>query len=308
VKRVPIGIVGFGKIAQDQHLPAISASSDFQLVAIADPHASHPSLPSYTEIDDMLDHHPEIEAIALCTPPLQRADAALKVLEARKHVLLEKPPCATLHDAGQVASMAREQSVTLFAAWHSKFGAAVQPARHWLAGKDIRSIRIVWKEDVRVWHPGQKWIWQEGGFGVFDPGINALSILTELWPAEYKLVEALLSVPANCRTPIAAELSLSADDRVPVSAEFDFRKTGPQHWDIDIETDQGRLKLSLGGNFLEVDGVSQDVGEEAEYPAIYSRFHSRIQSGTSEIDLVPLRIVDDALTSGSVLKVEPFEE
>ena len=39
-----------------------------------------------------------------------------------------------------------------------------------------------WKEDVTHWHPGQKWIWQAGGLGVFDPGINGLSILTRIMP------------------------------------------------------------------------------------------------------------------------------
>ena len=30
-----IGIIGFGKIAQDQHLPAIRANPDFQLLAVS---------------------------------------------------------------------------------------------------------------------------------------------------------------------------------------------------------------------------------------------------------------------------------
>jgi hypothetical protein len=120
--------------------------------------------------------------------------------------------------------------------------------------------------------------------------------------------EARLSVPKNCSTPIAAELSFTADNGVPVWAEFDFRKTGPQHWDIEVETDQGSLRLSLGGNLLEIDGASHVVGEEDEYGALYDRFQSLIRSGKSEIDLVPLQIVDDAMSFGSVVEVEPFKE
>jgi D-galactose 1-dehydrogenase len=44
-------------------------------------------------------------------------------------------------------------------------------------------VNVIWREDVRVWHPGQDWIWQPGGLGVFDPGINALSIITHILPA-----------------------------------------------------------------------------------------------------------------------------
>ena len=41
-------------------------------------------------------------------------------------------------------------------------------------------MRIDWRESVRKWHPGQEWVWEPGGFGVCDPGINAMSIFTEI--------------------------------------------------------------------------------------------------------------------------------
>ena len=46
----------------------------------------------------------------------------------------------------------------------------------------MKRLLVTWKEDVRHWHPGQQWIWEAGGFGVFDPGINALSIVTKIMP------------------------------------------------------------------------------------------------------------------------------
>ena len=66
-----------------------------------------------------------------------------------------------------------------------------------------------WKEDVRVWHPGQRWIWEPGGFGVFDPGINALSIVARIFPGALFVREAELSYPRNKQTPIAAELRMA---------------------------------------------------------------------------------------------------
>ena len=57
---------------------------------------------------------------------------------------------------------------------------AVAPAKAWLAGKTIKQAKIIWREDVRKWHPGQDWIFEAGGMGVFDPGINALSIMTDI--------------------------------------------------------------------------------------------------------------------------------
>ena len=136
---------------------------------------------------------------------------------------------------------------TLFATWHSRFAPAVEPARQLLLGRRITSVRITWKEDVRVWHPGQAWILEPGGLGVFDPGINALSILTRILPQPLFVTSADLAFPANRDAPIAASLALGDAQGLQITAEFDFRQTGPQSWDIDLDTDGGPVTLSLGG-------------------------------------------------------------
>lgn len=304
-----IGIAGYGKIARQQHVPAIAASQTFELAAVADPVVRHENLPSYTDLSAMLEAHPDIAALSLCMPPRFRAGARHQAIAAGRHVLLEKPPCATVAEAGQLAEQAREAGVTLFAAWHSQQGAAISAARGWLAHTSVRAIRVNWKEDVRVWHPGQAWIWQEGGFGVFDPGVNALSILTAILPENLRLLEAELGVPVNCANPIAARLALQGESGFPVDAEFDFRQTGPQRWDIEIEANRGRLLLSDGGNRLHVDGKEIELEPEREYGSLYDRFAELIRGGQSEIDLAPLRLVEEALSIGRIVPVvEAFED
>lgn len=221
---------------------------------------------------------------------------------------MEKPPCTTIAEAQAVGRLAAEAGVTLFTAWHSQEAAGVSAAREWLADRTVRSVRVTWREDVRVWHPGQAWIWQEGGFGVFDPGINALSILTEIMPGRLRVTDAEIEVPANCVTPIAASLGLESDAGFHGNAEFDFRQTGPQTWNIDIETDNGSMRLSHGGNRLMIDGDDVGVGPESEYTALYNRFAALIRTGTSEVHLCPLRLVEEALDKGRLISVEPFTE
>jgi len=305
--RFALGLVGYGKIAHDQHEPAIAASDEFELVAVADPAASHATLPSYPDAAAMLAAHPEIAAVALCMPPRVRAGAARLAVDAGKHVLLEKPPATSVAEAAAIERAARDKGVTAFTAWHSQQAAAVGRARAWLAAANVRHVRVTWKEDVRVWHPGQEWIWQPGGFGVFDPGINALSILTAILPGRLALADAELATPSNCATPIAAHLEITGAG-FPVSAEFDFRQTGPQSWDIAIETDRGELLLSGGGNALWIDGKAEALDSEAEYRGLYARFAELIRSGRSEVDLEPLRLVEEAMAKGRQVTVEPFEE
>lgn len=294
-----LGLVGLGKIARDQHVPAIAATGVAKLVAVADPHACAAGLPCYPDLATMLAAEPGIDAVAMCQPPQARFAAAREALLAGKHVLLEKPPGATLSEVETLVELAKAQGVTVFAAWHSRFAAGVAAARDWIADAHIRSIRIVWKEDFRVWHPGQQWIWQAGGFGVFDPGINALSILTEIVPDRIHMTAAELSRPLHHPAPIAARLTMATSNGVPIDAEFDFRQTGPQRWDIAVEADEGTLLLSHGGNTLTVNGFTAAVATEQEYPSLYRRFAGLVAQGLREVDLAPLQLVADAFLIGS---------
>jgi D-galactose 1-dehydrogenase len=223
-------------------------------------------------------------------------------------VLLEKPPGATVSELTPLIATARETGRTLFAAWHSRFAPAVEPARAFLAERRIKSVVVEWKEDVKVWHPGQAWIWEPGGLGVFDPGINALSILTRILPRPFFLNEAELSFPRNRAAPIAADLVFSDDTGLPIRAMFDFRQTGQQTWDIRVETDAGRLTLSGGGRRLTHDDRTVIDKDKAEYPAIYRRFAELIAHRVSDVELSPLVHVADAFMLGRRRDVEPFIE
>lgn len=303
-----LGLVGVGKIVRDQHLPAIATIPHCQLVATADPYATFPDVPAYQDLSAMLDAHPEITAVAICTPTHLRYSQARLALLRGKHVLLEKPPGATLSEVESLISLAAEQGVSLFAAWHSRFAPGVAQAKQWLAACQVQRVEIEWKEDVRVWHPGQAWIWQPGGMGVFDPGINALSIVTSILPQAFFLRQAQLWVPTNCQTPIAAELSFTDPNGAEIEAVFDFRQTGPQTWDIHVDTDKGRLSLTLGGRRLMINDELKVDEEEREYAGLYNHFIELVASGRSDVDVAPLRQVADAFLYGHREATDAFVE
>ena len=60
-----VAIVGFGKIARDQHVPAIAATEGVELVAVVDPHTSLPGVPHATTLDRLLRDGPGIDAVAI---------------------------------------------------------------------------------------------------------------------------------------------------------------------------------------------------------------------------------------------------
>ncbi len=310
-----IALVGIGKIALDQHVPAISSSGFWELAATVSRHGRVDGVETFTRIEDMLAARPDIPAVSLCLPPVPRFDAAAAALRAGRHVMLEKPPGASLSEVHALQTIVRDHGVTLFATWHSREAHAVAAARRWLAGSHIEHGQIIWREDVRKWHPGQDWIFEAGGMGVFDPGINALSILTHILPSPVHLTGAELDFPANRDAPIAARLTMTQGmgtqgmGTQAISADFDFRQQGPQTWDMEFQTDRGHLALRMGGNLLEIDG--QPAGGEdtimGEYPALYARMAELVGSGASDVDLSPMVLVADAFTLGRRVTVEAFD-
>ena len=305
---IRLAIVGLGKIARDQHLGAIEATEGIDLVAVASRHAKLDGVRCFHEIGDLLASDVEIDAVSLCTPPQGRFEQAKAALDAGKHVMLEKPPGATLSEVYALEALAKEKGLTLFATWHSRAAAAVEPARTLLAKRKIRSVAVEWKEDVRHWHPGQAWIWEPGGLGVFDPGINALSIVTRILPEKFHLTRSDLTFPANRAAPIAANLAFETDGGVPVSAEFDWRQTGPQTWDIRVETDEGPVVLTHGGSRLVVDGVQRIVEEDREYRTLYRDFVALVADRRSDADFSPLVHVADAFMLGRRIQTDAFED
>lgn len=303
---IRLALVGIGKIARDQHLPAIAADAGFELAAAVSRNGLVEGAVNFTDIAALIESGLAIDAVSICTPPVGRHRIAAQALAAGKHVMLEKPPGATLAEVHQLQSQASAAERSLFATWHSRHAAGVDGARVWLADKQIREVRIIWREDIRVWHPGQEWILAAGGLGVFDPGINALSILTEIMPGTLRLAGAQLMFPAGRGAPIRASVDMIHAESAKVRAEFDFMATGAPRWDIIVETERGSLMLANGGEHLSIDGIALKGAEIAEYPALYRRFARLVAAGESDCDLRPLTLVADAFLLGERIEIAPF--
>lgn len=302
---IRIAIIGLGKIARDQHLPAIAADPRFKLVATASTSGAEAGVPSFPDVDALVASGIGLDAVSICTPPGPRPAIARAALEAGLDVLLEKPPTSTLSEFVQLRSFAEEKGRVLFASWHSRFAPMVEPARQWLSGRTIRSGKLRWREDARKWHPGQQWLFAAGGMGVFDPGINGLSILTAISPAPVVVRKARLDIPENGQAPVAVQMTLAAG-AAEIACDLDFRETSGEVWEITLETDGGTLHLRAGGAAMQVDDGPEQRAEPHEYPGLYVHFAELIASRQPGSDPRPLVLVADAFMIAETRRVEPF--
>src|SRR3569623_857567 len=134
-----IAIVGYGKIARDEHVPAIAADPRFELAGIST-RSGNPGLGVPFDKDPQAlfeSLRGSLDAVAICTPPSVRHDIARLALEAGLAVLLEKPPAATLGEIEEMQRIASEAKRPLFTAWHSQFAPGVAWADELLRGETV---------------------------------------------------------------------------------------------------------------------------------------------------------------------------
>ena len=305
MKPIRIAIIGYGKIAEDQHVPSIEANPRFELGASSSRSGQGVGR-KFTDWRELIRTVEGLEAVAITTPPGPRYTIARECIEAGLHCLLEKPPTVGLAEIADLDCLAQAKGVSLFTTWHAQHHSTVEAAAKALAGKRIANMRIVWHEDVHKWHPGQQWIWDAGGFGVFDPGINAFSIATKIFPGSLFVQSAELSVPENAQTAIAAEISFySPEADAPLSASLDWRRTEGEEWTIAVEAADGtKVRLEDGGARLILNGEASADSGIGEYPDIYRTFVDLIDERKSLVDVAPLRLVADCLLVGGRSLVE----
>jgi D-galactose 1-dehydrogenase len=302
MKKHTIAVIGIGKISIDQHLPVIAKSPSFELAAtVSQRGISVGDAPCFKTAGELYSAMPELECVAICTPPGVRHALVREALDAGKQVLMEKPPTATVSEMDDLIAHAKAKNRVLFATWHSQFNAAVDAARDILARDGVRSVRIDWRENVRKWHPGQDWVWEPGGFGVCDPGINAMSIFTKIMPMPVFVDSAVLTVPSNRQTPVDAQIRFKTGEKdgPDLSAGFNWLEGDQEVWTQTIVTGKGQtLKLRSGGAVLDIDGVESVNETPQEYEKIYERFAQLLESGKSDTEDAPLRLMADVFFTG----------
>ncbi|MBL8598042.1 MAG: Gfo/Idh/MocA family oxidoreductase [Devosia sp.] len=305
-----IAVIGVGKIAVDQHLPVIDKSRDFEVAAtVSGRGVQHRDLPVFKTAAELYAAMPEVKLVAICTPPGVRHAYVREAIDAGKHVLMEKPPTPTISELDDLVAYAKKKKRILFQTWHSRYNEAVDATRKILKKNGLRTARIDWRESVRKWHPGQDWVWEPGGFGVCDPGINALSIFTKVVPFPVFVEKAHLKFPANRQTPVDVEIVFkSAEAHQPqMSAGFNWLEESGEIWTIRFETLKGdELKLEKGGTVLRINGNVTIENPSEEYEQIYAHFAKLLRKGKSEVSDAPLRLVADAFLLGARENVEEF--
>lgn len=157
---VTVGIVGLGRAGWGLHLEPITKLDGFKIVAVADPlpercveAAERTGCQQYASIDDLLKNS-DAQVVAVATPSSTHYEDVLKVLQAGRHCVAEKPLALTTAQADELVAVAKEKGLGLFVN-HSHlhlpyFHHFKKVLESGVLGK-IFSIRVCWGNFARRW-------------------------------------------------------------------------------------------------------------------------------------------------------------
>jgi len=162
--KIKFGVIGQGHIGK-RHAEMVRRNPDCELVAVCDilPKEKlgldHLQENFYSSMHELLNAHPDIEVINVCTPNGLHAEHSLKALELNKHVVVEKPMALTKADCEKVIYAALHHHKTVFCVMQNRYS----PPSVWLKeivnNKTIGDIYMVqlncyWNRDDRYYKAG----------------------------------------------------------------------------------------------------------------------------------------------------------
>ena len=130
MRKVKIGIVGCGGIANGKHLPAIKKNGNYEIVAFCDTVVERaekakeeygtPESRVYTDYTELVKEE-EIEAVYVLTPNKSHSFISIAAMKAGKHVMCEKPMAKTYADAKLMLETAKETGKLLTIGYQNRY-------------------------------------------------------------------------------------------------------------------------------------------------------------------------------------------
>jgi len=147
---IGFGVIGVG-IWGELHVRVLSDDPRVRLVAVCDLNKEKARAIAdkygvkkvYSSYEEML-RDPEVEAVSIATPDFAHGEPALAVLQAKRHLLIEKPMTTTVEEGIAIVNAARKSGVTLMVDLHNRWSPPFMEAYNNLKNGDLGELEFVW--------------------------------------------------------------------------------------------------------------------------------------------------------------------
>jgi predicted dehydrogenase len=314
---IGVAVVGTG-FGQKVHIPGFKAHPRTQVAAVyhrdiekAKAIAQTHNIPHACQTIAEVVALPEVQAVSISTPPFLHYEMAKTVLQAGKHLLLEKPTTLSAVEARELYHLARENSVIATLDFEYRFVPAWQRLAELLSEGYVgqkRLIRIDWLVSSRA-DASRPWNWysrkDRGGGALGALGSHAFDYISWLFGPVQQLCAQLSTTIPMRSDPTSGELKpVDADDtctieleladgtpcQVCISAAVYAHRT---HW-VEVFGDRGTLVLGSHNQKDYVHGFHL-WGNTAGEPLTQLEIPMRLSFGKTYTDgrIAPfIRVVD----------------
>ena len=191
-----------GAIAQTIHLPILTRLPDVEVVAVCDMDRSKAeSLArkynikrAYDDYEKMLNEEENLIGVDICVSTNAHKDVALAALEAKKHLLIEKPLARTQGEAIDIVASAKKHGRMLMVGMNNRFRPDSMILKSFIEEKELGKIyyaKAGWLKKLSVANPWLTRKEQSGGGVVLDLGIVMFDLT--FWMMGYPEVNEVIA-------------------------------------------------------------------------------------------------------------------
>ena len=164
--KVKFAVIGQGHIGK-RHAEMVRRNEEAELVAVCDTKSQKElgleglDAKFYSNIEDLLKAHPEVEVVNIASPNGFHEEQALKALKAGKHVVIEKPMSLTKAGCEKIIFKALQQSKQVFCVMQNRYSPPSEWLKTILRERKLGKIFMVqvncyWNRDERYYKPDAK--------------------------------------------------------------------------------------------------------------------------------------------------------
>ena len=204
-----VGVIGLLGSSGRQHAEALDGSGCATLLAGTDTRASAARSGTPEDGPELLDD-PSVNAVAVCVPPGERGSLAHQVLDAGRHLVMEKPVARTLDEIDTLVGHAEASSLTV---------AVMLQHRHVLPEAVFENDFGPTRAELIISRPRPREHYRNGWRA--DPATSWGGVVTHLGIHYLDLACLLLGTPRSVRVEEARYAAPGVETTLSAGVEFE---------------------------------------------------------------------------------------